>query len=346
MSNRLKEVYQNLKLSIKNNDKDENVLIIDSLNTFIRVFSAIPVLNENGEHIGGIVGFLKSIGSNIRQFSSTRCILVFDGKGGSARRRKKYPGYKGNRKAKQSLNRFEDIEVAETEEVSLKRQWNILTKFLDLLPVTIVIIDNIEADDTISYIVNSYYENTDNKITIISTDRDFLQLVNEKVRVWSPTKKTLYTPELIKSELNIDNRNYLLYRALTGDSSDNIPGVNGAGLKTLLKLFPELITMPFSKENLYDKVNILLKEKNPKKLIKTLSESADQINLNYELMQLSEVNISGQAKQRIDDILNQPITTLNVNKFKYMLIRNKLEDSFKNIDGWLRDTFLKLNIYK
>ena len=54
MSNRLKEVYQNLKLSIKNNDKDENVLIIDSLNTFIRVFSAIPVLNENGEHIGGV----------------------------------------------------------------------------------------------------------------------------------------------------------------------------------------------------------------------------------------------------------------------------------------------------
>jgi len=306
MSNRLKEVYQNLKLSIKNNDKDENVLIIDSLNTFIRVFSAIPVLNENGEHIGGIVGFLKSIGSNIRQFSSTRCILVFDG----------------------------------------KRQWNILTKFLDLLPVTIVIIDNIEADDTISYIVNSYYENTDNKITIISTDRDFLQLVNEKVKVWSPTKKKLYTPELIKSELNIDNRNYLLYRTITGDNSDNIPGVKGAGLKSLLKLFPELITTPFSKENLYDKVNILIKEKKPKKLIKTLSESVDQINLNHELMQLSDVDISGQAKQRINDLLNQPITALNINKFKYMLIRNKLEDSFKNIDGWLRDTFLKLNIYK
>ena len=67
---------------------NENVLIIDGLNTFIRVFSVIPTTNDDGTHIGGIVGFLKSIGYTINMFRPTRCIIVFDGKGGSSRRRK------------------------------------------------------------------------------------------------------------------------------------------------------------------------------------------------------------------------------------------------------------------
>ena len=70
---------------------NENVLIIDGLNTFIRVFSVIPTTNDDGTHIGGIVGFLKSIGYTINMFRPTRCIIVFDGKGGSSRRRKLYP---------------------------------------------------------------------------------------------------------------------------------------------------------------------------------------------------------------------------------------------------------------
>ena len=58
---------------------NENVLIIDGLNTFIRVFSVIPTTNDDGTHIGGIVGFLKSIGYTINMFRPTRCIIVFDG---------------------------------------------------------------------------------------------------------------------------------------------------------------------------------------------------------------------------------------------------------------------------
>ena len=55
---------------------NENVLIIDGLNTFIRVFSVIPTTNDDGTHIGGIVGFLKSIGYTINMFRPTRCIIV------------------------------------------------------------------------------------------------------------------------------------------------------------------------------------------------------------------------------------------------------------------------------
>ena len=67
---------------ISTKNPNEKVLIIDGLNTFIRVFSVIPTTNDDGIHIGGIVGFLKSVGYAIKMLGPTRTIIVFDGKGG------------------------------------------------------------------------------------------------------------------------------------------------------------------------------------------------------------------------------------------------------------------------
>ena len=86
--------------SLDNGEPNDKVLIIDGLNTFIRVFSVIPTTNDDGIHVGGIVGFLRSIGYTINMFRPTRVIIVFDGKGGSSRRRKLYPEYKQKRKTK------------------------------------------------------------------------------------------------------------------------------------------------------------------------------------------------------------------------------------------------------
>ena len=85
---------------IDNGKPNDSVLLIDGMNLFIRVFSAIPTTNEDGVHVGGIVGFLRSIGYTINMFRPTRVIIVFDGKGGSTRRRKLFPEYKQKRKTK------------------------------------------------------------------------------------------------------------------------------------------------------------------------------------------------------------------------------------------------------
>ena len=77
--------------------KNSKVLIVDSLNTFLRSFVAIHHMNTQGNHIGGLTGFLKSIGSVIRHVEPTRVILVFDGVGGSTNKRYLYPEYKANR---------------------------------------------------------------------------------------------------------------------------------------------------------------------------------------------------------------------------------------------------------
>ena len=79
---------------------NDRVLIVDGLNTFIRSFAVNPAINDDGLHIGGLVGFLKSIRYSSDVLKPSRVIIVFDGKGGSKKRRKILPEYKGNRKVK------------------------------------------------------------------------------------------------------------------------------------------------------------------------------------------------------------------------------------------------------
>jgi DNA polymerase-1 len=249
--NRLRQVWNDLGNEFSApREKDDHVLIIDGLNTFIRVFSVVPSLNDDGQHVGGVIGFLKSVGANIRQFQATRCIIVFDGIGGSSRRRKLYPDYKMNRKNRNKLNRHEEFKDLVDESASMRSQFSRIVEYLDTLPVTVISIDNIEADDTIAYITKQYYETSNNKITIVSSDRDFLQLVNENIRVWSPVKKKLYTPDKIQDEYGIPVNNYLMYRMLTGDTSDNINGVPGVGLKTLINRFPNIVEEEYSVDKL------------------------------------------------------------------------------------------------
>ena len=127
----------------------------------------------------------------------------------------------------------------EDEQLSMKRQFVWLIDLLDSLPITTMIYDGIEADDVIGHIAKHVLAE-DEECYIVSTDKDFLQLVDEKTKVYSPTKKKLYDRELVKEEWGMYPQNLLLFRTLDGDNSDNVPGVKGCGLKTVLKRFPEL----------------------------------------------------------------------------------------------------------
>ncbi len=74
---------------------NSRVLLIDSMNTFLRSFAMIPAINPQGNHIGGLVGFLKSLGYVIKLIKPTRVILVFDGQGKFTNRRYTYADYRG-----------------------------------------------------------------------------------------------------------------------------------------------------------------------------------------------------------------------------------------------------------
>lgn len=314
--------------SLDGGEPNDKVLIIDGLNTFIRVFSVIPTTNEDGIHIGGIVGFLRSIGYAINMIRPTRTIIVFDGKGGSNRRRKIYPEYKQNRRTKYRVNRSNSFASQDDEKMNMIMQIQRVVEYLDNLPVTVLSYDNIEADDTIGYVCRQVL--TDSQITIMSTDKDFLQLANGRIKIWSPTKKKMYDENSVLEEYGISSHNYIWYRVLDGDKSDNISGVRGLGLKTIQK------KLPFLSENRIVEMDEVLNE---------LPEHKDTIELNYKLMQLSDVDISASTKTKIVDRINEPINRLVKFQFEKMFLEDKLFTALPNVTSWLLTNFNQLNRY-
>tara|TARA_B100002019_G_scaffold266919_1_gene257603 strand:+ start:2060 stop:3076 length:1017 start_codon:yes stop_codon:yes gene_type:complete len=314
--------------SLNGKHPNDKVLIIDGLNTFIRVFSVIPTTNDDGIHVGGIVGFLRSIAYTVNMVRPTRAIVVFDGKGGSNRRRKIYPEYKQNRKTKYRVNRTYNFSSQEDEKQNMMMQLSRCVEYLDTLPITVLSYDNIEADDTIGYLCRQVL--TESEITIMSTDKDFLQLANGRIKIWSPTKKKMYDDKAVMDEYGINSHNYIWYRVLDGDKSDNIAGVRGLGLKTIKK------KLPFLAENRI--VNI-------DEVKDVLPDSKDVIDLNYRLMQLSDVDISGSTKTKISERVREPINKLIKYKFQKMFLEDKLFTALPNINSWLATNFNQLNHY-
>jgi DNA polymerase-1 len=271
--------------------------------------------------------------------NTTRTIIVFDGKGGSSRRRKLYPEYKNKRKGKIRLNRINEYENIEDERHSMLMQLSRCVEYLETLPLTIVSVDNVEADDVIAYISKQLL--TDSEIKIMSTDKDFLQLVNNRISVWSPTKKKLYKPETLKEEYEITSNNFLTYRILEGDKSDNIPGVNGIGIKTAVKRFPQLLEE--KNVSVDDLLKISNKKKDELKIYQNVLDSKKQLRLNYKLMQLNNVDISGSAKLKINRTVNGKIPELAKANFQKMFIEDRMYGALPDIDSWMRLSWAKLN---
>ena len=277
-------------------------------------------------HVGGIVGFLKSIGYAIKMHQPTRCVIAFDGKGGSQRRRKLFPQYKEKRKVNHRFNRTNDFASKDDERQSIMMQITRLIQYLDALPLTTMMIENIEADDTMAYLAKNVLKSSD--VILMSTDKDFIQLVNDRISVWSPTKKKLYTPEVVLDEYDIPAHNFVMYRVIDGDKSDCIPGIKGWGKKTLMKKLPMILED--KKLSVQDLIDEGLDE--------------DIIRLNYDLMQLDDVDISGSSKLKIQNLSDDADNRLVKFEFQKMVLEDKLNTAFPNLDVWLAEAFNRLNI--
>ena len=317
---------------------NDRVLIVDGLNLYLRVFAVNGALNDNGVPVGGLTGFLRSLAYAIREVNPTRVIIVYDGAGGSQRRRKIHSDYKSNRKPGKRITRWDAFKNASEEKESMKIQFSRLIEYLDFLPINVISIDRIEADDTIAYIAHTLL---DKEVTIMSADQDFLQLVNDRITVWSPTKKKFYTPRMVEADYGIPAHNFLMYKALMGDKSDNIPGVKGLGPKKLPKIVPDLFT-----QTTLD-LDFILEHagKGEEPMHKRISESADQLRLNEELMDLKNPPISGELKLRITRLIEAPINLLSRNDFIIMYNDDQLGNAITSPDLWLKEHFIKLNTF-
>jgi 5'-3' exonuclease len=259
---------------------DHPILIIDARNLFIRAYSIFPTMSSNGYQMGGCIGFLKMLKKITEGLSPKSIYIVWEG-GGSQRRRSIYPQYKLNRKPER-LNRFYEQDIPDTQD-NEKYQMVTLVEMMKSVPICQLYVSDCEADDVIAYLCENNFKN-ENKI-IVSSDKDFYQLLDEKTKIYSLHKKRCLTKDEVFESYRILMSNFALAKSICGDPSDNIPGVPGCGFKTVAKKFPILSsTESLLLQDIFDYANSHINESN---IYKKVVLYEKEIKRNWKLVLLN-----------------------------------------------------------
>ena len=322
-------------------DRHSRVLIIDGLNLFLRNFAVLNYVNQEGVHIGGLGGFLRSLGFLISQNQPTSVYIVFDGVGSSLNRKNLLPEYKSGRNQTRMTNHdtFDDLDEEHDSKVN---QISRLIHYLRCLPINLIMLDKVEADDIIAHLTRYLTEEYQSKCVIVSADKDFLQLVNNSITVYSPMIKEYYTPKTVEEKFGLHPENFILYKTLLGDSSDKIKGVQGLGPKKLFKLFPELTYQKMTLDDIFDISEAKYKEN---VLYSKVVFDNEHLRKNYLIMDLSNPLVDDGEKKHIENIIEQPIEKTKSADFLRLYHEDGLNHVLSNAEYWIRDTFKVLNSF-
>lgn len=323
-------------------NKHSKVLLIDGLNLFLRNFAIMRNINEESVHVGGLVGSLRSLGAYINLIQPTSVYVVFDGEGSTTNRKNLLPEYKSNRNISRMTN-WEIFKNLDDEQDAKAHQIGRLIHYLRCLPVHTICLDKVEADDVIAHLSHKITENSSNHAYIISSDKDFIQLVDDNVTVYRPMEKKFYNPDEVKNKFGIPAENFIIMKTLLGDNSDKIPGVKGLGPKKLEKLFPSLSTdilelkdilyicgNKFKENVIYSR--IIFEENNLKKF--------------YKIMDLKNPMLDEKEKQYLNEFLQEKHEGLKKDSFIKLYHEDGLRHSIRDVDSWVVKTFNLLNSFK
>ena len=316
----------------------KRVLVIDALNMFLRAFIVDPSLSLNGQPIGGIKGSMKILQKLVRMTKPNEIVICWDGPNGSQKRKSLDSSYKDGRKPLR-LNRSIH-NLTENEELENKIwQQTRLMEYLNEMPIIQLILERVEADDIISYVCQSQHYRGWQKV-IVSNDKDFLQLCDDETIVYRPTTDKLETKRTIVESLGIHPTNMALARAMVGDTSDNLPGVNRVGFKTIAK---NLQFMSEEREVTIDELMEYCENIDSKaKVFQNILDSRSVVEHNYKMMQLYSPLISIQGTQKIDYALENFECDFN----KTELLRMMMEDGFGELNWEELKTFLNRISYE
>ena len=196
------------------------IILIDGHNLLFRMFYGIPspIKNTKGKEIRGLIGFIGSLKKIVDEFRPYLLIVVFDSQTSKDSNLKIDINYKRNRVDYTNIS----------EDDNPFSQLPLIKKALEYLNIYYLEVENYEADDYIASIINN---NRENQYIIVSTDSDFIQLVDNNIFLYVPRgkKSVLYTPEEVVKKYNIPPTKYVIFKSLVGDKSDNIKGVKGIG---------------------------------------------------------------------------------------------------------------------
>jgi DNA polymerase-1 len=322
-------------------DEGERILIIDGLNLFLRNFAVLNYINSEGTHIGGLGGFLRSLGSLVKQLKPTSIYIVFDGVGSSVNRKNLLPEYKSGRSVLRVNKTSFDSQEKENE--SKTDQIIHLIHYLQCLPIKILSLDGVEADDIIAFLSKELTKDKKNKAYIVSADNDFLQLVDENISMYRSVEKEFVNPKSVKEKYGVYPHNFLLYKTLMGDSSDKVGGVKGLGKGKFDKLFPEVLELEkLSMEHIY---NICAERFKEHVIYCRALENFDNLRKAYKIMDLSNPMLDEQEKDYILEHVKESAYELNIETFLRFYTKDGLGNVLKNVDYWIKDIWSPINRY-
>ena len=198
----------------------KKVCLIDGSGYIFRAFYALPTMTApDGTPVNAVFGFTNMFLKLTQRLQCDYCLVLFDAKRQNYRN-EIFADYKGTRK--------------ETPE-ELIPQFAVIREALDALNIPYLDMEGYEADDLIAtYVEQGLSKNYD--VTVISADKDLMQLIKPHVDFYDPMKDKFFTPEDVKEKFGVYPDKVVDVQALAGDSIDNIPGVPGIGLKTAAEL--------------------------------------------------------------------------------------------------------------
>ena len=274
----------------------KKILLVDGHNLLFKMFFGMPFpfYNDNNVNITGTVGFVGTVVKMIKYLKVDECLVVFDGEG--SRNIREDEDYKTNRQI--------DYGTLSDEENPFT-QLKFIKAVLDYLNIKWIETEGIECDDYIAIISKKY----DGEVFVSSTDTDFYQLVNDRVKIIKfRGKNTIFVDEkFIYENYSILTSDFALYKAIIGDTADNIKGIHKVGPKTAVKVIDAL------KCNRFDKFYEIYKD------------NLEKVYHNLNLIQLPNKAIKLQNYE----LNNYKIDLSNLKNFKNLSIVKEITNKVK-----------------
>jgi DNA polymerase-1 len=322
-----------------------SVLLVDGDNLLTIGFYGVKNYFHKGTHIGGIYHFLNTLRRSFETYHLDKIVVFWDGLEGSQTRKKIYIHYKENRR--QRIRTEEELN-------SYNYQRDRVKQYLEELFVRQGEYEYCETDDNIAY----YTQNSPNENKIVySSDGDLTQLVSETTQIYNPSHGKLYKQKetILYNHEEILIENVWLVKMMCGDSSDNIAGIRGMGIKRFLSLFPELRTETLSVEQIREKSNLIFEQDKSNKLVTNLLTGVTKygvfgdefFDVNNRIVSLDTPFLTEEAKEGIESLINEnldPEGRSYKNTMKMMMEDGLFNVLPKSDDAWIKflNPFLRL----
>jgi len=310
-------------------------LLVDGDNLFRIGFYGVKNFYNEDKHVGAIYHFLNTIKRHIQTHNYNKIVVFWDGSENSSVRRKIFLHYKDNRRSRN---------LTEQQQESYTYQRVRVKQYLEELFVRQGEFEYCETDDAVAF----YCQNTpEEKKVIFSSDKDLTQLIDDDVSVFSPVNSYLYEKgdKIELNKVDIPTYNVALTKIFVGDKSDNVDGIYLLGEKTLVNLFPEILTEKVTIEDIVSKAEILFNENKENKVLANLLTGKTKrgvfgeefLNINKQIVDLSNPLLTEEAKNDIIDIINEPLDPEDRgwrNLIKMMMDDGLFKFLPKRDDGW------------